>query len=82
MTEQALFQLGIDLEAPYAPGSAQTEGYVSTTDGSVCAYSPEEPKDHFIVRNGTECAGTHLIIDLVGASGLDDIGLVEWTLRR
>ena len=79
MTEQALFQLGIDLEAP---SSAQTEGYISTTDGSVCAHRPEQPKDHFIVRNGTECAGTHLIIDLMGASGLDDIGLIEWTLRR
>ena len=83
MTEHALFQLGIDLDAPRSdPGNAQTEGYISTTDGSVCAYTPERAKDHFIVRNGAECAGTHLIIDLMGASGLDDIGLIEWTLRR
>jgi S-adenosylmethionine decarboxylase len=79
MTEQALFQLGIDLEAP---SNAQTEGYISTTNGSVCAHRPEEPRDHFTVKNGTECAGTHLIIDLIGANGLDDIGLIEWTLRR
>ncbi len=83
MTERALFQLGIDLEAPRSiPSNAQTEGFISTTNGSVCAYIPEEPKDHFIVKNGTECAGTHLIIDLIGARGLDDIGLIEWTLRR
>lgn len=83
MNERALFQLGIDLDVPdIIPGNAQAEGYISTTDGSVSAYTPEQPKDHFIVRNGTECAGTHLIIDLIGASGLDDIGLIEWTLRR
>jgi putative hydrolase of the HAD superfamily len=42
MTEQALFQLGIDLEAPR---NAQTEGHISTTNGSVCAHRPQEPRD-------------------------------------
>jgi S-adenosylmethionine decarboxylase len=39
-------------------------------------------EDHFAVRNGVRCAGVHLIIDLHGAKGLDDIDLVEATLRR
>ncbi len=42
----------------------------------------EERKDHFIVRDGVACAGTHLIIDLHGASRLDDLELMERTLRE
>jgi S-adenosylmethionine decarboxylase len=42
----------------------------------------DERDDHFAVRNGVRCAGVHLIIDLHGANGLDDIDLVERTLRR
>ena len=39
-------------------------------------------EDHFAVRNGVRCAGVHLIIDLHGAEGLDDIDLIETTLRH
>jgi S-adenosylmethionine decarboxylase len=39
-------------------------------------------EDHFAVRKGVRCAGVHLIIDLHGASGLDDIDHIETTLRR
>lgn len=42
----------------------------------------EERDDHFAVRNGIPCAGVHLIIDLHGADGLNDIDLIEATLRR
>jgi len=38
--------------------------------------------DHFVVRNGVEFAGTHIIIDLWGAGSLDDIELMEVTLRK
>ncbi len=38
--------------------------------------------DHFIVRNGVEFAGTHIILDLWGASKLDDLHLMEHTLRE
>lgn len=37
--------------------------------------------DHFIIRNGIEFAGTHLIIDLWGASRLDDLELMECAMR-
>ena len=37
---------------------------------------------HLAVRNGVRCAGVHLIVDLHGADGLDDIDLIEATLRR
>ena len=41
-----------------------------------------ERQDHFAVRNGVRCAGVHLIVDLHGAAGLDDLDLIETTLRR
>ena len=38
--------------------------------------------DHFSIRNGVEFAGTHIIIDLWGAHPLDDMALMEATLRK
>jgi S-adenosylmethionine decarboxylase len=42
---------------------------------------PSEQKDYFVVRDGVRYAGTHLLIDLWGASGLDDLENVEHALR-
>lgn len=42
----------------------------------------DENKDHFIERNGVKFAGTHLIIDLWGATNLDNLKLVEDALRE
>ena len=42
----------------------------------------DERKDFFIERDGERYAGTHLIIDLVGASRLDEIDHIERALRR
>jgi S-adenosylmethionine decarboxylase len=39
-----------------------------------------EPVDHFIIKNGVIYAGDHIIIDLWGASRLDDLELMETTL--
>lgn len=76
MSHDALFQLGMDLEAP---STAQTEDHNrdATSFGQL-----DERMDHFIVKNGVRCAGTHLIIDLHEAERLDDIELVEKTLRE
>jgi S-adenosylmethionine decarboxylase len=38
--------------------------------------------DHFVEQKGLTFAGTHLIVDLWGASCLDDLELVERTLRE
>jgi len=49
----------------------------------VVAPAPAEARnDHFALRNGVRCAGVHLIVDLHAAKGLDDIDLIETTLRR
>ena len=45
------------------------------------ANDQEEP-DHFIERNGKVYAGTHLIIDLLGAKNLTDKELMEATFKR
>jgi S-adenosylmethionine decarboxylase len=42
----------------------------------------DESKDHFIRRNGIEFAGTHLILDLWEAEGLDDLELMESAMRE
>ena len=40
----------------------------------------EESKDHFITKNGVTYAGSHLIIDLWEAEGLDDKDRIEQAL--
>ncbi len=40
----------------------------------------QEPVDHFITKDGISYAGTHIIIDLWGASRLDDLEHMEDTL--
>lgn len=44
--------------------------------------STEQPVDHFITRNGVQFAGTHIILDLWGADRLDDLELMEKTMRQ
>ncbi len=41
----------------------------------------DDNKDHFITRDGRVFAGTHLLIELWGASRLDELEHVENTLR-
>ena len=62
-----------------APGTARKK----VAQVSVVAPLPEQERDdHFAVRNGVRCAGVHLIVDVHGGHGLDDIDLIEATLRR
>jgi S-adenosylmethionine decarboxylase len=42
----------------------------------------EDRADHFAVRNGVRCAGTHLIIDVYDGKRLDDIDHIEEALRQ
>jgi S-adenosylmethionine decarboxylase len=66
-----------------APGTARKR---DTKIAKVSVVPPvpqdDERHDHFAVRKGVRCAGVHLIVDLHGAKGLDDIDLIEATLRR
>ena len=42
----------------------------------------DKPLDHFVNRDGRVFAGTHLILDLWQASGLDDLKAMEAALRK
>ena len=74
------------------PGTARKEDKKSKLKVAACAIEDDRqgraipdfqiPKDHFAVRNGVRCAGAHLIVDLHGATRLDDIDHIEATLRR
>ena len=76
MSQHALLRSGKGLGTP---GTARKKNPAIT----VVPPSPaEEREDHFAVRNGVRCAGVHLIVDLHEAQGLDDIDLIETTLRR
>ncbi len=57
--------------------------HIETRDVLAARNEPslEEPKDHFIQRNGVEFAGTHLLLDLWGASHLDDLERMEQAMR-
>ncbi len=39
-------------------------------------------KDYFVERDGQVFAGSHLLIDFLGAEGLDDCGVIETALRE
>ena len=76
MSDDALFQLGMDLDR--GSSTAQTE-----EKHSGCLASLEDGrKDFFCERDGVRYAGTHLIIDLVRAERLDDLDHIDQTLRR
>ena len=54
---------------------------VSIVPQQLVAQQNENPnKDHFITRNGLTYAGSHLIIDLWEAEGLDDRDRIETAL--
>ena len=80
----ALFQLGMDLDVP---GTTREEEYnnnvVPFARNDQAADAAEDlPADHFIVKDGVACAGTHLIIDLVDADGLADVDLIDAAMRE
>ena len=73
---RALFQLGTDLDRDSS--TAQTE---ETTFDCGAALARSDRKDYFVERDGIRFAGTHLIVDLIGAERLDDLDHIEQTLR-
>jgi S-adenosylmethionine decarboxylase len=75
MLNDALFQLGMDLD---------TDSSTAQKEVNLCSVGrtsdSDKPKDFFIERDGKVFAGTHLIVDVVEGSGLDDLEHVEKTL--
>jgi S-adenosylmethionine decarboxylase len=74
MQNANLLRLGMDLETG-APHTKANEPAVVRS-----LFSPER-EDHFIRRDGKVYAGTHLIIEVVDGSGLDDEARIEQAFR-
>ena len=75
MDRDALFQSGMDLELP-STTRTEERSYIGSY------VSSDDRKDHFVVKNGVRCAGTHLIIELYGAKHLDSIAHIDAALRE
>jgi S-adenosylmethionine decarboxylase len=85
MRQDALLRSGKGLETRLETPSPTRKTSLTGKKGPVAVVAPvpaEERDDHFAVRNGVPCAGVHLIVDLHGAEGLNDIDLIDATLRR
>ncbi len=82
MGDAGLFQLGIGLET-----GAQAEDHrnrkVATVSGPAAGpvLGGGDRADHFVRRDGRVFAGTHLIIEVVNGSGLDDAARIEQAFR-
>ena len=77
MSTTSALKLGMDSEA--VPSDAQGKVYTFPHHADT---ESDANLDHFIIRDGKCFAGTHLIIDLWGARGLDDIDYVRATLHE
>ncbi len=86
--QDALFQLGMDLTRS---STAQKEDFDRTAllaqnavSGSRRPFAgrPSDEGEDVCARRESDKAGRHLIIDLFGASRLDDVGHIEQTLKR
>ena len=93
MSDDGLFQLGMDLEARDHIGPAASRDDMSdryeprstthTEDKNFTSALPaqDDRLDHFIEKGGVRCAGSHLIIDLYDAEKLDDLPYIEEALK-
>jgi len=82
MKDANLFQLGIGLET----GAQEEDTARGITPAHDTATLPrdvldEGRHDHFIRRDGTVFAGTHLIIEVAGGRGLDDEARIQQAFR-
>ncbi|MEE4117460.1 MAG: adenosylmethionine decarboxylase [Paracoccaceae bacterium] len=76
MYDDDLFQLGSGLET-----GAQAEDTTDTLRARLDTLVDVDREDHFIRRDGRVYAGTHLIIEVVGGTGLDDEPRIQQAFR-
>ncbi len=74
-----LFQLGTGLET--GAHAEDSRGTVARAALDLAPLLAEERADHFIRRDGKVFAGTHLIIEVVNGTGLDDESRIEQAFR-
>jgi S-adenosylmethionine decarboxylase len=79
MSEAHLFQLGMDPGAGTTHAEDPGEGGVAVFPAN--AVFDEDRADHFVRRDGHVFAGTHLIIEVVDGTGLDDRARIDRAFR-
>ena len=82
MNQAHLFQLGMDLEtgATHEEDTLENRGHLTVvSDRDVLDVARD---DHFIRRDGRVFAGTHLIIEVVDAEGLNDEERIRGAFRE
>ncbi|MFO7288328.1 MAG: adenosylmethionine decarboxylase [Gammaproteobacteria bacterium] len=86
MSQDALFQLGMGLDAPKTAQKEDLKTKAARKNErpgpkkNGAQGSTEAVHDFFIEKNGVRCAGSHFIIDIYGGKRLDDLEHVERTL--
>jgi S-adenosylmethionine decarboxylase len=82
MKDANLFRLGIGLETG-AQEEDTARGIAPAKNDTVLPRDvlDQGRDDHFIRRDGTVFAGTHLIIEVVNGHGLDDEGRIQQAFR-
>ena len=78
----ALAKVGMDSgtrASEALPNSRETE---TKNRLAVAATQTDEQLDHFVTQDGVTFAGTHLILDLWGCTGLDDEELIDRAFRK
>ncbi|SET21714.1 adenosylmethionine decarboxylase [Oceanicella actignis] len=83
MMDGDLFRLGMDLETGATHEEAAIRGgkAVCTDNDRERSVFDADREDHFIRRNGKVFAGTHLIIEVIDAEGLDDEARIQKAFR-
>ncbi|HYF10022.1 MAG TPA: adenosylmethionine decarboxylase, partial [Candidatus Paceibacterota bacterium] len=72
-----------DPGASRPPGIIETDSRTTDTSTRIApAIQPDAELDHFVTQDGLTFAGTHLILDLWGCTGLDDEALIDRALRK
>ncbi|MEL7348015.1 MAG: adenosylmethionine decarboxylase [Pseudomonadota bacterium] len=78
MSKASLFQLGMDLEAGTTHAEETGKPRLKVVGDDALFDAARE--DHFIRRDGRVFAGTHLIIEVVDGTGLDDEARIQGAL--
>jgi S-adenosylmethionine decarboxylase len=73
----ALTPLGMVSEFPSENQTNETALAAAQNDAA-----PDDRKDYFVERDGMRFAGTHLLVDLWGATQLDDPAHIDRALRE
>ena len=78
----ALTQLGMVSDFPSENQTNEIRLGASPDAGTALHVSEDERTDYFVERDGMKYAGAHLLIDLWGASNLDDPQHIDAALRE